>query len=148
MPITPVPPLAPASPREGSSPRLAKRLAFVAGLAAILTAGFAWPVLGKFGSMFRELGDPADLSPAASFILAHGGVWPAGLLGITGALSLLASFSRRGGCMLAAGFASLGLTATAGAVIPVVLMNAIGGLVGSSPAASPAKPAPLPPGAE
>lgn len=114
------------------SARVAKRLAFVAGLAALLAAGLFYPILGKFDLNFRAHGfDTAEiLSPLARALLAKHGLMPTGLLVVFGAFAIASSFSGRRKLMMAAGFLALLMAGAAGVVIPVVLMEALNRVVG------------------
>lgn len=117
---------------ETRSERVAKRLAFVAGFAALLAAGLFYPILGRFDQTFRALGfDTAEvLSPFARALLAKHGLMPTGLLAVFGIFAIAASFSGRRRLMMAAGFLALLMAAGAGVVIPVVLMEALDRVVG------------------
>lgn len=112
--------------------RVAKRLAFVAGLAALLAAGLFYPILGKFDQTFRALdaGNAEVLSPFARALLAKHGLMPAGLLAIFGFFSLASCLSGRRKLMMAAGFLALLMAGASGVVIPVVLMDALSHAVG------------------
>lgn len=112
--------------------RVAKRLSFVAGVAAILAAAFFNPILGKFARIFRDHGfDTSDvLSPFAMALLANHGILPTGILGVAGVAAVAASFSGRRNLMLAAGFTALVMVAAAGTAIPIVLAEAQGNAVG------------------
>lgn len=112
--------------------RLAKRLAFVSGLAALLAAGLFYPILGKFDQNFRAHGfDTAEiLSPFARALLARHGLMPTGLLAVIGVFAVASSFSGRPKLMIAAGFLALLMAGASGVVIPVVLMEALNRVVG------------------
>ncbi|QJE95128.1 hypothetical protein [Luteolibacter luteus] len=112
--------------------RVAKRLAFVAGLAALLAACLFYPILGRFDQNFRAHGfDTAEvLSPFARALLAKHGLIPTGLLAIFGIFSVASSFSGRRKLTIAAGFLSLLMAGASGVVIPVVLMEALSRAVG------------------
>ena len=117
---------------ETRSERVAKRLAFVAGLAALLAAGLFYPILGKFDQIFGPHGfDTAEvLSPLARALLAKRGLMPAGLLAVFGIFAIATSFSGRRRLMMASGFLALLMAGAAGVVIPVVLMEALARVVG------------------
>ena len=109
---------------EARALRLAKRVSFIAGLAAILSACLFYPVLGKFSTMLHGMGATPDLvSPVTMALLAKQGLIPTGLLVVAGLVALASSFTPRRRFALAAGLVALLTTALAGTVIPLLLVE-------------------------
>lgn len=113
--------------REARALWLAKRVAFIAGLAAILAACLFYPVLGKFDTMLHALGATPDVVPPLTMgLLAKQGLLPTGLLVLSGVVSIVSSFTRRRRLVLAAGLIALLMTALAGTAIPLLLVETMG----------------------
>ena len=118
-------------PAQGRSLRLAKCVAMLAGLAAVLAAAMFREKLGHFDTMFRLLGyDTADiLTPLCRALLVGNGVIPVMLLGVTGVFAMASVFTGRRRMMFASGLVALLMAGGTATVIPVVVMDAVNKVV-------------------